>query len=103
MAGDFDNIETQFESIEEEKNYYQNTISDEDENNLNDPSVFTGALRKLAYIARQESDTLLAWEYLQKVLNIDEKNFGPESPIVATDLNDLASVFQELGDMGGAR
>ena len=85
------------------KQHYLRIVQSYDEENNEDHLVVTDALRNLSRIAREESDPLSAWEYSQKVLNIDEKLLGPENSTVSADLNDLASVFQELGDMGGAR
>ena len=34
---------------------------------------------------------------------IDERAFGPDHPNVATDVNNLGSVLQDLGDLAGAR
>ena len=36
-------------------------------------------------------------------LRIDEAVFGPDHPNVATDVNNLGSVLQALGDRAGAR
>lgn len=40
---------------------------------------------------------------LRRVLGILEKVFGPHDPRVATRLNNLGRVLQDLGDMAGAR
>ena len=40
---------------------------------------------------------------MQRALAIDERVHGPDHPEVATSLNNLALVLQELGDPAGAR
>ena len=39
----------------------------------------------------------------ERALAIDEKSFGPDHPNVATDVNNLGMVLQDLGDLVGAR
>jgi Tfp pilus assembly protein PilF len=40
---------------------------------------------------------------LERALAIDGAAFGPHHPNVATDLSNLGSVLQALGDLAGAR
>ena len=63
----------------------------------------TDELRAMAQSAREQDQPLTAWEHLQKALDIDRRDHGETHPNVILDLNNLATVFQELGDMGGAR
>ena len=39
----------------------------------------------------------------ERALRIDEANFGPDHPKVATDVNNLGMVLQDLGDLAGAK
>jgi tetratricopeptide (TPR) repeat protein len=39
----------------------------------------------------------------ERALKIDEKAFSPDHPEVATDVNNLGSVLQDLGDLPAAR
>ncbi|MCC7161551.1 MAG: tetratricopeptide repeat protein, partial [Anaerolineae bacterium] len=42
-------------------------------------------------------------ELYKRALAIDEKQFGPDHPNVAIDVNNIGSVLQDLGDMAGAK
>jgi len=39
---------------------------------------------------------------LERALGIDERVYGPDHPKVATSVNNLGSVLQDLGDLAGA-
>ena len=39
----------------------------------------------------------------ERALEIDEKVYGPDHPEVATDVNNLGGVLEDLGDLAGAR
>jgi hypothetical protein len=39
----------------------------------------------------------------ERALAIDEAAYGPDHPAVATDLNNLAQILQDLGQPGAAR
>ena len=66
-------------------------------------TLSTDELRGMAQSAREQDKPLTAWEHLQKALEMDRRDHGETHPNVIQDLNNLATVFQELGDMGGAR
>jgi len=39
----------------------------------------------------------------ERALAIDEAAYDPDHPTVARDLNNLATILQDLGDLAGAR
>jgi len=39
----------------------------------------------------------------ERALAIDEAIYGPDHPVVAVDLNNLALILRGLGDVAGAR
>ena len=71
--------------------------------NVQGDAIPTDELRARAQSAREQDKPLEAWEHLQAALAVDRREHGETHPNVILDLNNLASVFQELGDMGGAR
>ena len=73
-----------------------------------DPSEESAAeqsdlLDRLGRFYRQRTEYALARDYHSRALKISEEAFGPNHPNVATYLNNLASVLQDLGELQNAR
>jgi tetratricopeptide (TPR) repeat protein len=70
------------------------------------PAVMADAARLLdragTYL-RVQAQLTDARTLQERALAIDEAAYGPDHPEVATDLNNLAQILQDLGDLAGAR
>jgi len=65
-------------------------------------SRYGGGLNNLAHLAQAQGHLAAAKPLFERSLAIREKVLGPEHPLTATSLNNLASCCRP-GDLGGAR
>jgi tetratricopeptide (TPR) repeat protein len=61
-----------------------------------------GALN-VATILRQQGDLAGAREFYDLALELDEKEFGPEHPLIADNLEQLGRFLKDQGDIAGAK
>jgi tetratricopeptide (TPR) repeat protein len=67
----------------------------------NQPDAVT--VNYLGLVLRAQGDLGQARTHCERALTIDEANYGPEHPAVATTINNLAGVLRDQGDLEGAR
>ena len=90
-----------------EKNYpeaeqaFKAALAEADQFSIDDWRL-TQTLQNLAEIYRVQSRYAQAEPYFERLLEIDEKNFGPDHPNVAAHLNNLAGNYRAQGRLAEA-
>jgi len=82
--------------VEAEKHFAQ-ALGRAEKFSSNDPRLYS-SLRQLAEIYQVQSKFVEAEKILKRIVEVDEKNFGPEHPNVALALNNLAGNYRERGE-----
>lgn len=67
------------------------------------PEQTARLLSQMGLYVSNRAQFAVAKTLFERALAIDERQFGPDHPKVATRLNNLGSVLQDLGDLQGAK